>query len=414
MRTLLSHDAAPAAADAPVDAAPPDSGGRKELAALGLAALALRPQLVGIGPLIPPIQDDLGMSHAASGLLGTIPVLCMGLFALPAARLAARWGTRRAIGVCLATIALAGLLRAVAPNALVLLACTLPVGIGMGVCGALLPIAVKERFARRPALGTGVYATGVQVGAVSSSLVVVALVSAGSWRWALAVLSLSAAVVTVAWLVLDEEHGAYRPRAAGAEELRAVVRSRVTWVLVAGFGLMGMVYYGLVAWLPDAYQEQGWSEAAAAGLIAALSFAQVPGAMAGAWLGHHIADRRAVLTGAAVLLAVGAVGVTVFPGGAYAWMSLAGLGMGILFTIMLTVPLDLSSHPTEAGAIAGVMLTGGYTMAALAPVLLGAVRDATGSFGAVLGAVAVGAVALVGVLLLIPRTTHRGVAGAAG
>ena len=53
------------------------------LAALFLGALALRPQLVGVGPLLPEIDDDLDVSHAVAGLLGTIPVLCMGLFAPP-------------------------------------------------------------------------------------------------------------------------------------------------------------------------------------------------------------------------------------------------------------------------------------------------------------------------------------------
>ena len=64
------------------------------LVALFLAALALRPQLVGIGPLLPPIQDDLDVTHAVAGLLGTIPVLCMGLFAPPAPFLSGRVGSR--------------------------------------------------------------------------------------------------------------------------------------------------------------------------------------------------------------------------------------------------------------------------------------------------------------------------------
>ena len=84
------------------------------LAALFLGALALRPQLVGVGPLLPEIDEDLGISHAVAGLLGTIPVLCMGLFAPPAAYLAGRLGTRAAIAVCLAGIAGFGLLRAAA------------------------------------------------------------------------------------------------------------------------------------------------------------------------------------------------------------------------------------------------------------------------------------------------------------
>lgn len=52
--------------------------------ALFASALALRPQVIGVGPLIPEIQVDLDISHTEAGLLGTLPVLCMGLFAPPA------------------------------------------------------------------------------------------------------------------------------------------------------------------------------------------------------------------------------------------------------------------------------------------------------------------------------------------
>jgi CP family cyanate transporter-like MFS transporter len=347
------------------------------------------------------------MSHATAGLLATIPVLGMGLFALPGARLAARWGTKRAIGGCLGLIAAAGLLRAFAPGATLLLLGTAAIGIGMGACGALLPVAVKERFVRRPGLATGAYTTGIQVGAVSSSLVVVALSANGDWRLALVVLSLSAAAVCVGWLVLDDEGGASPPRAAGRAELAAVLRTPVTWALIAAFALMGTVYYGLIAWMPDAYEEKGWSATSAGGLIAALSFAQVPGALAGAWLGDRVAERRRLLAAAAVVLALGAAGVAALPDAAYLWATLAGLGMGVLFTVVLTLPLDLGAHPTQAGAIAGVMLSGGYTAAALAPVLLGAVRDATGSYGGVLLAVAVAAVVLVAICLLVPKGSGR-------
>src|SRR5207237_10625662 len=86
------------------------------LGALFLAALSLRPQLVGAGPLIPSIQSDLGVSHAVAGLLGTIPVLCMGLFAPPAPHLS-RWvGSRAAIAACVAAIGVFGLARAVVPG----------------------------------------------------------------------------------------------------------------------------------------------------------------------------------------------------------------------------------------------------------------------------------------------------------
>ena len=127
------------------------------LVALFLAALALRPQLVGVGPLLPSIQDDLGVSHAVAGLLGTIPVLCMGLFAPPAPYLSGRIGSRHAIAAALALIGSFGVVRALAPGAVGVILLTFPIGIGMGLAGALLPVAVKERFADRPGFATGVY-----------------------------------------------------------------------------------------------------------------------------------------------------------------------------------------------------------------------------------------------------------------
>ena len=171
------------------------------LAALFLGALALRPQLVGVGPLIPEIDEDLDVSHAVAGLLTTIPVLCMGLFAIPGAYVAARLGTRAAIGACLAGIAVFGLLRAAAPGAPLVLALTFPIGVGMGLAGALMPVAVKERFAHRPAFASGVYTTGINLGSALSSALAVPIAAAwGGWRAALAVFSACTILCFAAWL----------------------------------------------------------------------------------------------------------------------------------------------------------------------------------------------------------------------
>ncbi len=131
------------------------------LVALFLAALTLRPQLVGIGPLLPSIQSDLDVSHAVAGLLGTIPVLCMGLFAPPAPFLSGRIGSRGAIGAAVALIGVFGVARALCPGAVGVILLTFPIGVGMGLGNALLPVAVKERFADRPGFTTGVYTMGI-------------------------------------------------------------------------------------------------------------------------------------------------------------------------------------------------------------------------------------------------------------
>lgn len=84
-------------------------------AALFLAALCFRPQLVGVAPLLPAIQESLHISHAVSGLLVTVPVLCMGVFAPAGRTLARRLNARAAVTALMVLLAAAGLARAGTP-----------------------------------------------------------------------------------------------------------------------------------------------------------------------------------------------------------------------------------------------------------------------------------------------------------
>src|SRR5439155_1528698 len=100
-------------------------------AILGLfvASLALRPQLLAIGPLLPIIRTDLGLAHGVAGLLGSIPVLCMGLFAPLGPVVAARFGVRWALAGCLGLVGAFGVVRALAPDAAGVLGSTVAIGI---------------------------------------------------------------------------------------------------------------------------------------------------------------------------------------------------------------------------------------------------------------------------------------------
>ena len=114
----------------------------------------------------------------------------MGLFAPPAAFLSQRLGSRHALAAALAFVGVFGIVRVFVPGAAGLILLTIPVGIGIGLGNALLPVGVKERFADRPVFATGVYAAGINVGAAVSSAAAVPLEHAlGSWRDPLLVFS---------------------------------------------------------------------------------------------------------------------------------------------------------------------------------------------------------------------------------
>jgi CP family cyanate transporter-like MFS transporter len=372
------------------------------LAALFLGALALRPQLVGVGPLLPEIDDDLGISHAVAGLLGTIPVLCMGLFAPPAAYLAGRLGTRAAIAACLAGIAGFGLLRAAAPGAPLVLTLTFPIGVGMGLAGALIPVAVKERFAHRPAFASGVYTTGITGGAALSSGLAVPIAGAlGGWRASLAVFSGVTILLFLAWMALTPPARERPP----ITPPRLPWGRRLVWVLVAVFALQSIVYYGLVSWMPDSFQERGWSAEAAGSLVGVMSIAGLPSGLLLPFLADRLGSRRQWLGITAGALFLATVGIATLPGAGWVWAALAGLGIGASFPLTLTLPLDVARDPADTGAVVGLMLGAGYTIAAAGPFLLGAARDLTGSFTASLWVLVVVAGALV--LAILPLSPAR-------
>jgi MFS transporter, CP family, cyanate transporter len=373
------------------------------LGALFVAALALRPQITGIGPLLPDVEAELGVSHAVAGLLGTIPVLCMGLFAPAAAPLTAWASLRTAIGACVFGVAAFGLARAAAPGAGLVLALTLPVGVGLALAGALLPVAVKARFADRPAFATGIYTTGLSVGAALASALAVPWAGAfGGWRGALTAFSVVTVALAAGWLVLSR--GTWTVRSA-TRAPRLPLRRGIVWGIVAVFGVQSAIFYAFVSWMPDAFQERGWSAATAGALAAVFGLAALPAGLLVPWLADRGGSRRLWLTGASAATIVGLLGLAALPEAAFAWSTIAGAAIGAVFPLSLTLCLDVAHDPADAGSVAALVLLGGYVLSSLSPVGLGALRDATGSFSSVLWTM-FGA-ALVLLACCIPLTADR-------
>jgi CP family cyanate transporter-like MFS transporter len=349
------------------------------LAGLFFAGLALRPQIVGVGPLIPSIQDDLDVSHAVAGLLNTIPVLCMGVFALPAPQVSRRYGTRLAIALCLALIGAFGIARGIVPGAVGVILLTFGVSVGLGLAQALMPVAVKERFAARPAFATGIYVLGFNIGsALSSALAVPIADAAGSWRWSLIVFSAVTVALVPTWFWLTRGEAPHRR--ADVAQVRLPFRSGTAWTLVGIFGSMACVFYGLNSWLPDAYVERGWSDGKAGALLAVLNITALVTTLIIPWLADRKGGRRAYLVGFSLALAASVVGFSAVPGGAWVWSAGVGLCTGAMFPLVMTLPVDVGRRPGDVVSVTGLMLGVGYIIGAVAPLLLGAVRDATGTY----------------------------------
>jgi MFS transporter, CP family, cyanate transporter len=341
---------------------------------LVLVGLVLRPQIVGIGPLLPRIEPSLGISHGVAGLLSTIPVLCMGVFAPLAPPLLRRYGSRLAIGASLVLVGAVGIVRALVPGAPLVLVLTVPLGVGIAVAGTLLPVVVKEEYAARPMLGTGLYTTGINVGATAASVAAAPLAIVIGWRGALVAYSGASVLLIVPWL--RRRHASPEPPARAP----LPVRLPIAWAIAGTFALQSILFYGFNAWLADAYVERGWSDTRAGGLVALMNGVALAAGIATALVADRAGSRRTFLVGGSAVAVAGAGLVAADAAGAWAWSGLLGVAMGILFTTVMTLPLDAARGRGEVAALSTLMLGVGYSVSALAPAILGAVRDSTGTF----------------------------------
>ncbi len=100
--------------------------------AIILASFNLRPVITSVSPpLLGTIRQTLHMSAATASLLTSLAVLCMGLFAPFAIKLANRWSIERTIAYALILIGLATATRYFANTAWVMLVTALLSGIGI-------------------------------------------------------------------------------------------------------------------------------------------------------------------------------------------------------------------------------------------------------------------------------------------
>ena len=362
-----------------VMAAPNRRGSVMALVAFFVVAMNLRPGLSSVSPLLPTIERDFGVGPVFGGLVTTIPVVCMGVLAPLSIRVATRLGTERTILGAIVIVGVTTLARLVSPVSAALLATALGVGVGIAMAGTLLPPLAKAYFPGRVTLVTGLYATGINLGAGCAALATGPITEAtgGSWRTGLACWSLLSVVAVILWL----------PVAAGSrmrlrlEPTRVPLRSSRAWAVTALFGAQSFVYYGILTWLATLYEERGWSRSHAGALLAFFTLLQMIGAV-GMSAGAHRSGDAGIWIRATLGLSVAALlWIALVPDTAtWVWVAILGLGVGGIFPLSMSLPLLATTTTDAARAWMSMTLGVGYVVAAAGPFAVGALRSATGGF----------------------------------
>ena len=365
------------------------------LLGLILVALNLRPALSSMAPMLSEISKTLGLSAAQAGLLTTLPVLCLGLFAPLAPVLARRFGAERVVLGILLTLA-GGIILRSSFGEIGLFAGSVLAGASIGVIGVLLPGIVKRDFPKQAGTMTGVYTMALCLGAAMAAGATVPLSEHfdRSWAMGLGFWVLPALVAAIFWLpqVGGQKHGTHNV----AYRVRGLLRDPLAWQVTFYMGLQSSLAYIVFGWLPSILIGRGLTPTQAGLVLSGSVIVQLASSLAAPWLATRGKDQRLAIVVVMVLTLGGLFGCLYAPiEGLWGWAILLGLGQGATFSLALTL-IVLRSRDSHVAANLSSMAQGfGYTLASMGPFAVGIVHDLTGGWTAVgwiFGVIGLGAI----------------------
>ncbi len=352
------------------------------LGAIVFSALLMRGPIVAVAPVVDVIRSALGLSATEVGWLTGLPVLCFAAF-MPLAL----WATRRlgpnvALTAALIGVAAGIVLRSSGGTAVVF-AGTIVIGAFVAVGNLVMPVIIRRDFApERVGLATGIYTSALNLGSVMTTLTAVPINGMLGWRGAIGIWALIAVVALATWMFAVGPRSAFipTPRELTDVPVPPVWRSLTALLLVVSFSGQSFGFYGTAAWLPTILADRNGYSAADAGSNAAIfHVVSIVGALGIPFVIARFGRTASfVLTGA--LWSAIPLGLLLAPQLWAIWGVLGGAAQGAGFTIAITATLALAADDRHAARLTAIVQAMAYTVAAIAPSVLGFAHESTGSW----------------------------------
>lgn len=373
-------------------AARPGTGGALVLAGMLLVALNLRAAITSLGALLDEVRTGLALSGTLAGFITTLPTIAFAIFGALTPWLVRRFSPARVLVVAMLALATGQLLRVATGSALVFLLTSALALAGIAVANILLPMLVKQHFPHRTGLVTGAYTMALTVGTTVASASAVPIAHAfGSWRAGLGVWAGLAAIAVLPWVPL-----ALRARAAARRATPAVAatagrvrirpeRTRLGWAMAVYFGTQSLSGYAMMGWLAQLFRDSGYRPQDAGLLLAGVTALGVPVALLMPVLAGRLRTLRPLVLSLSTAMALAYLGLAVAPHGlALLWVALLAIGQGAFPLILTTIGLRARTAEGTVALSAFAQSTG-YVIAALGPLLVGILYEATGGWRVPIG-----------------------------
>ncbi|MFI7426211.1 MFS transporter [Micromonospora sp. NPDC049836] len=381
----------PAPAAAPAPPATPARGGLLVLVGMLLVAVNLRTAVTSLGALLDEIRGGLGLSGTTAGLVTTLPTIAFAGLGALTPWLVRRWPAARVLVLAMLALTAGQVLRVVTDSTVVFVLTSALALSGIAVANILLPMLVKQHFPHRTGLVTGAYTMALTVGTTVAAASAVPVAHAfGSWRAGLGVWAGLAALAVLPWVPLAlrdrRARRAATPVAAVATPARIRPgRTRLGWAMAIYFGAQSLSGYAIMGWLAQLFRDAGYSAQTAGLLLAGVTALGVPVALAMPAVAGRLRTLRPLVLGLTAFSTAAYLGLALAPHGpAPFWVLLLALGQGAFPLILTTIGLRARTAEGTVALSAFAQSTG-YLIAALGPLLVGILYEATGGWTAPLG-----------------------------
>ena len=340
-----------------------------------LISINLRTSIASVGPLIPFIREDLGISNGLAGFLTTLSLLTFAVFSLFAPSIGKKLGHGKAIFLGILLLAVGVVVRVLGGIELLYIGTALT-GIGIVIANVLMIPFFKARLPEKIGLMTAILSTGMSLfAAVASGISVPLAVDLGlGWRGSLASWVILMVLALIVWIPQMSSRNAGQQ--GDLLKAKNVWKSKLAWQVTLFMGAQSVMYFTMVTWVPDMLIARGISPVKA-GL--ALSYMQLI-SLIGTFFVPNLLIRLKEQSNVILIVGIGyLIGYSALfiqnEVVTFAALTIIGIGSGASLSIAYTLISLRSAEDLTTAKLSGMVQSAGYILAALGPLVFGISLD---------------------------------------
>lgn len=344
-------------------------------------AMNLRAPITAVGPVVSLISEDLVLSSSVAGLVTTIPLVAFAIMSPISPKLARKFSIEKTVFGALIFLIIGLFIRFI-PSVLTLFLGTAILGSAIAICNVLIPGLVKKEFSGSSGLVTGIYSVSMNItGALASGISIPVIEKTGiSWNIMLGLWGIMALLAFVFWIpqLKRDDHTTQNTHNEASVN---VWTSWLAWCITLFMGIQSLIFYVLVAWLPEMLLMKGLSISDSGSMLSLLQLTLLPVTFVIPILAEKRQNQQVFVFSSFMFFMLGLIGL-MFGTGILLSLSIMsiGVGGGIAFSLAMLFFSLRTTHAEQASELSGMAQSMGYLLAATGPFLAGVLFDLTASW----------------------------------